>query len=68
MSYTAKPIRNLLGINANQGIKLFPLGSPDIWKDIEKIENKRDTILLLDAFDEDIKAVDDYDARMKEII
>lgn len=68
LSYTARPIRNLFGWNENQKMKLFPLGSPDIWKDIEKIENKRDTILLLDAFDEDIKAVDDYDVRMKEII
>lgn len=68
LNYTARPIKNLFGINANQGMKLFPLGSPDIWKDIEKIENKRDTILLLDAFDEDIKAVDDYDLRMKEIL
>lgn len=68
LNYTARPFRNLLGINANQGMKLFPLGSPDIWKDIEKIENKRETILLLDAFDEDIKAVEDYDARMKEVL
>lgn len=68
LNYTSRPLKNLLGINSNQGIRLLPLGSPDIWKDIEKIENKRDTILLLDAFDEDIKAVDDYDARMKEIL
>jgi hypothetical protein len=68
LSYTSRPIRNLFGWNENQNIKLFPLGSPDIWADIEKIENKRDTILLLDAFDEDVKAVDDYDARMKEIL
>lgn len=68
LSYTARPIRNLFGWNENQKMKLFPLGAPDIWKDIEKIENKRDTILLLDAFDEDIKAVDNYDARIKEIL
>lgn len=68
LSHTSRPIKNLFGVNENQGMKLFPLGSPDIWKDIEKIENKRDTILLLDAFDEDVKAVDDYDARMKEIL
>ena len=68
LGYVSRPIKNLFGSNEDQGMKLFPLGSPDIWKDIEKIENKRDTILLLDAFDEDIKAVDDYDARMKEIL
>ena len=68
LGYTARPIKNLFGWNENQKMKLFPLGSPDIWADIGKIENKRDTILLLDAFDEDVKAVDDYDARMKEIL
>jgi hypothetical protein len=68
LKYTARPIKNLFGSNENQRMRLLPLGSPDIWKDIEKVESKRDTILLLDAFDEDIKAVDNYDKRMKEII
>jgi hypothetical protein len=68
LNYARNPVRNLSGSNDDQPIKLFPLGSPDIWADIKNIKNKRDTILLLDAFDEDIKAVDDYDARMKEIL
>ncbi len=68
LSYTSRPLRNLFGVNENQGMRLFPLGSPDIWHDIKEIKNKRDTILLLDAFDEDVKAVDDYAARMKEIL
>lgn len=68
LNYARNPIRNLSGSNDDQPIRLFPLGSPDIWPDIKNIKNKRDTILLLDAFDEDIKAVDDYDARMKEIL
>lgn len=68
LGYVSRPLKNLFRVNEDQGMKLFPLGSPDIWKDIEKIENKRDTILLLDAFDEDVKAVDNYDARMKEIL
>jgi len=68
LTYTNQPLKNLFGWSAKQNMKLFPLGSPDIWTDIEKIENKRDTILLLDAFDEDVKAVDDYGARMEEIL
>ncbi len=51
-------------------IKLFPLGFPEIDKEIEKIpdDEKRQTILLLDAFDEDIQAVTDYKARLDELI
>lgn len=68
LNYKGRWLRNLLGWNADQDMKLFPFGSPDIWKDIEKIENKRAAILLLDAFDEDIQAVDDYERRMGEIL
>ncbi|GAK60917.1 leucine Rich Repeat domain protein [Candidatus Vecturithrix granuli] len=49
-------------------IKLFPLGFPDIDKEIEKIEDKANTILLLDAFDEDHQAVQDYKKRLQELI
>ncbi len=51
-------------------IRLFPLGYPNIDKKIEKIsdEDKKNTILLLDAFDEDIKAVQDYRTRLQAII
>jgi len=51
-------------------IKLFPLGHPSTFEDILKIPNekKKDTILLLDAFDEDVLAVADYKKRMEEII
>jgi hypothetical protein len=49
-------------------IKLLPLGFPNILKDIEKIENKKDTILLLDALDEDIEAVKDYVTRLNLIL
>lgn len=68
LNYASSPIKNLFSQQLSQDIKLFPLGSPKIWKDIEKIENKKDVILLLDAFDEDIKAVENYNERMKEII
>jgi hypothetical protein len=51
-------------------IKLLPLSNPDIWKEIEDMNEteKRDTILLLDAFDEDNEAVFDYAARLDYIL
>lgn len=49
-------------------IKFFPLGSTDSLEKIKKLEDKTNTILLLDAFDEDIKAVADYKSRMIEIL
>jgi hypothetical protein len=47
---------------------LVPLGHPKADEKIEAVENKTQTILLLDAFDEDIRAARDYKARMQEII
>jgi hypothetical protein len=49
-------------------IALFPLGAKDSLSKIEKIEEKTNTILLLDSFDEDVKAIHDYQARMDEIL
>jgi hypothetical protein len=49
-------------------IRLFPLGAKDILEQITNIKDKKNTILLLDAFDEDIKAVSDYKNRMIEIL
>ena len=51
-------------------IKLFPLGYPKIDEELDKIEDdeKDNTILLLDAFDEDTEAVKDYKQRMDEIL
>ena len=51
-------------------IKLFPLGNPMSLERIKEMsrEEKEDTILLLDAFDEDNKAVENYEARLKEIL
>lgn len=51
-------------------IKLFPLGSSYIWDDIDKIsdEDKANTILLLDAFDEDNEAIIDYKKRMAFVL
>lgn len=49
-------------------IKLFPLGSQNILEEIKKVVDKERTILLLDAFDEDIKAVLNYEERLKDIL
>lgn len=57
-------------INKPFNIKLLPLGSKMIDKEIKAIdiETKRKTILLLDAFDEDIKASSNYEQRLSEIV
>jgi len=58
-----------LGLNGvKYDIHLFPLGAKDALNNIKGIQDKRNTILLLDAFDEDIKAVIDYKHRMIEIL
>ncbi len=51
-------------------IRLFPLGSNRALKDIKAINEaeQKDTIILLDAFDEDNEAVKDYKKRMGEIL
>lgn len=49
-------------------MRLLPLGHPDTDGQIDAITNKSETILLLDAFDDDIGAEKDYRARMQEII
>ncbi len=51
-------------------IQLFPLGRPDVLEKIDSIEKakRKNTILLLDAFDEDTEAIKDYENRMKEIV
>lgn len=49
-------------------IKLIPLAYKHLLRDINKVENKKDTILLLDALDEDPEAVKDYTKRIATII
>lgn len=51
-------------------IKLIPLGHPSALDDLEKMhdENKKDTILLLDALDEDAEAIKNYQKRLLSIL
>lgn len=52
----------------NYCIKYIPLASNNSIEEIKNIQNKENTILLLDALDEDIHAIKDYKARMEEIL
>ncbi len=54
------------GIKYN--IELFPLGYPNIFAKIEKVTDPKNTILLLDAFDEDPLAIANYKARLIEML
>lgn len=47
---------------------IIPLGRPDAIQKIRKITNPAETVLLLDAFDEDSKAIENSDARLGELL
>ncbi|NUO81177.1 DUF1566 domain-containing protein [candidate division KSB1 bacterium] len=49
-------------------LALVPLGIPNADKYIEQIENKPDTVLFLDAFDEDTLAIVDHAARLRDLL
>jgi len=49
-------------------IKLYPVWHPNTYADIAAIPDKANTILLLDAFDEDVQAVEDYKKRLSELL
>lgn len=49
-------------------IFIVPLGVPDALSAIERIPDKRDACLFLDAFDEDTKAVHDGNARLVQLM
>lgn len=51
-----------------QRLAVVPLGIPDADEYIAKIDNKRDTVIFLDAFDEDTKAIKDHRARLLELM
>jgi hypothetical protein len=51
-----------------KSIYLFPLGAPNILNKIANIKEKENSILLLDAFDEDVEAVKEYKTRLGKIL
>ena len=48
-------------------LAVVPLGHPNANSYIAAIQAKRETVLLLDAFDEDPSAITDYRARLEEL-
>lgn len=68
LSYKFK--RNLPWKKPKYDIKLFPLGHPKTLDRIKKMsfKEKKNCILLLDAFDEDNEAVYNYKKRLKELL
>ena len=51
-----------------QRLALVPLGSPEADDYIAQIENKEETVLFLDAFDEDTKAIANHRQRLHELM
>lgn len=49
-------------------IALVPLGEAGALERLDAIPNKRETVLLLDAFDEDPRAIEDAAVRMEKIM
>jgi len=47
---------------------LVPLGRPDADDLIAKVRHKSQSVLLLDAFDEDTKAISDYKGRLATLV
>jgi hypothetical protein len=65
MNYTARHTRRLL---KKHKVKLIPLSRPGVDEKIKQIENKRDTVLLLDALDEDTLAIENHHQRLRDIM
>jgi hypothetical protein len=49
-------------------VAIVPLGRPDADAQIKAVANKRSTILLLDALDEDTLAIADHQKRLHEVM
>lgn len=47
---------------------LVPLGRADADEQIKAVVDKRDTLLLLDAFDEDTQAIEDAGLRLRQVM
>lgn len=51
-----------------QRLAVVPLGIPNAAQAINKIENKKNTVIFLDAFDEDSRAIKDHRKRLDELM
>jgi hypothetical protein len=61
-------VRNAHRFRKRFQIKIVPLSIQNPDEHISKVEGKRDTVLLLDAFDEDARAVRDHSERLRVIL
>jgi hypothetical protein len=57
-----------LGRGRRRRLAVVPLGVPSALDDISKIEDKKNTVIFLDAFDEDPKAMQDHRSRLGEVM
>ncbi len=51
-----------------QRLAVVPLGIPNAAQAINKIANKKNTVIFLDAFDEDSRAIKDHRKRLDELM
>src|ERR1044071_2391424 len=61
-------VRHLHRWRRTYQITIIPLGIPDADERIKGLENKSNTILFLDAFDEDTRAMADHVSRLRELL
>jgi len=66
LNYYARNLKFSKRNQMNIAIVSLSIKDPDIF--IEKIENKPETILFLDAFDEDSMAIKDHHQRIRELM
>ena len=52
----------------SKSIAVIPLGHPKASQLIDAIDNKKNTVLMLDAFDEDTRVKDDHRIRLLELL
>ena len=66
LNYLARHLRKQK--SSSPALRLIPLGVRDALAAVDKVKDQRNTILLLDALDEDTLAVNDHRARLGEIL
>ena len=61
-------VRNLRRFRRKHKLELLPLGIPDVEERIQKIKDKKDKVLFLDALDEDTLAIVDHVERLATLM
>src|SRR6185437_6418851 len=60
--------RRIRATERRHRIAVVPLGRPDVLNRLKELDDKRNTIIFLDAFDEDTKAIEDHRERLIELM